>query len=215
VSPTHHLPSELLFGYATGGLEEAEALLVAVHASLCPVCAERVAQHERLGGALLAGQTEAPVAADLLSRTMAKLDHVQPVKQPELPRDRVLPAPLARITGSFEHIQWVRSLPNTWTLELPISLGGVPVRLRRFRPGTRIPLHAHRAAEYDLVLTGGVTDSRAGRHFVRGDVSVNDERDSHRLTIDQGEECVALSVHGARVKPLGLWARLVFGYTGW
>jgi hypothetical protein len=51
--------------------------------------------------------------------------------------------------------------------------------------------------------------------MVRGDVSINDQRHAHTLTIDPGDYCVALSVHNARVKPIGLWARLVFGYTGW
>jgi hypothetical protein len=64
-------------------------------------------------------------------------------------------------------------------------------------------------------LTGGVTDKRSGDHMLRGDVASNDERHAHTLTIDEGEECVALSVHNARVKPIGLWARLIFGYTRW
>jgi putative transcriptional regulator len=215
MTPIYHLPDELLFAYASGGLEEAEALLVATHASLCPRCERQVAQHERLGGALLQAESAAPVSDDLLGRTLAQLDRAPPAPRPAPLRDRVLPAPLARITGPFEQIRWLQSLPNAQTLELPLSLGGVPVRLRRFRAGTRIPMHTHRAPEYDLVLTGGVTDGRDGRHFVRGDVSANDEKDAHSLVIDPGEECVALSVHAARVKPIGLWARLVFGYTGW
>jgi putative transcriptional regulator len=215
VSPTHHLPDELLLAYATGGLEEAESLLVATHGSLCPRCARRVTEHERLSGALLAAREQAAVSDDLLSRTLAQLDRTPPVVQSAPPRDRVLPAPLARITGPFEQIRWKRSLPNVLTLELPLTLGGVPVRLRRFDPGSRIPEHTHRAPEYDMVLTGGVTDNASGKHFVRGDVSANDASDAHSLTIDEGEACVALSVHAARVKPLGLWARLVFGYTRW
>jgi putative transcriptional regulator len=215
VKPTHHLPDELLLAYATGGLEEAESLLVATHGSLCPLCARRVAEHERLSGALLAAQPQAALSDDLLSRTLAQLDRLAPVKESAPPRDRVLPAPLARITGPFEQIRWKRSLPNVLTLELPLSLGGVPVRLRRFDPGSGIPQHTHSAPEYDLVLSGGVTDNATGKHYVRGDVSANDASDAHSLTIDAGEECVALSVHAARVKPIGLWARLVFGFTGW
>lgn len=213
--PSHHMPDEVLLQYAAGNLEEAEALMVASHASLCPRCAQRVQGHERVGGALLASETGAPVADDLLERTLALLDTQPRYQAPEPVHDPVLPAPLARLTGPFDKIVWTQSLKNTRTLELPLTLGGIPVRLRRFLPGTTIPMHTHRAVEYDLILTGGITDERDGRHMVRGDVSVNDERDAHRLTIDRGEECVALSVHGARVKPLGLWSRIVFGYTGW
>jgi putative transcriptional regulator len=215
MTPSHHLPDELLVAYATGGLEEAEALLVATHGSLCSRCAKRVGELEQVGGALLSGAEAEPVSDDLLARTLAMLAEVPRALPPEPVRDPVLPAPLARLTGPFDQIAWRRSLPNTETLELSLQLDGVPVRLRRFRPGTHIPQHTHRAAEYDLILTGGVTDDRDGRHFVRGDVSANDERDAHSLRIDLGEPCVALSVHGARVKPIGLWSRLVFGYTGW
>jgi putative transcriptional regulator len=214
-TPKFHLPDELLLGYANGSLEQAEALLVAVHASLCAVCAGKVDAFERVGGVLLSAAPEAPVSDDLLLRTLAQLDTRKLALPPTQVRDRVLPAPLARLTGPFEDITWKKSLPNTHTLELPISLGGVPVRLRRFRAGTTIPMHTHSAPEYDLILTGGVTDHSDGRHMVRGDVSANDERHAHSLTIDPGEECVALSVHNARVKPIGLWSRLVFGYTGW
>lgn len=215
MNPTHHLPDELLLAYATGGLEEAESLLVATHGSLCPRCARRVAEHERLSGALLAAREEAQLSGDLLSRTLAQLDRVQPAAPSPPPRDPVLPAPLARITGPFDQIRWKRSLPNVLTFELPLALAGMPVRLRRFDPGTGIPRHTHSAPEFDLVLTGGVTDNATGKHFVRGDVSANDTSDVHSLTIDDGVECVALSVHAARVKPLGVWARVIFGITGW
>jgi anti-sigma factor ChrR (cupin superfamily) len=76
-------------------------------------------------------------------------------------------------------------------------------------------MHTHSAPEYDLVLTGGVMDNASGQHMLRGDVSINDEHNAHSLKIDEGDECVALSVHSARVRPIGLWARMIFGYTGW
>ncbi len=215
-TPRFHLPDELLIGYAHGALEEAEALLVAVHASLCPICAGKVETFERMGGALLAAEATADVGDDLLARTLAQLDTLAPAAPPKaLPKDPVFPAPLVRLIGPYAAIPWKRALPNTLVYDLPLQLAGVPVRLRRFDPGSNIPLHTHSAPEFDLILTGGVTDNRSGDHMVRGDVSSNDERHAHTLKIDEGEPCVALSVHNARVKPIGLWARLIFGYTGW
>lgn len=214
-TPRFHLPDELLAGYAHGSLEEAEALLVAVHASLCPLCARKVDELERLGGALLSAEPDNVVSDDLLARTLAQLDQHAPVAPLTPVQDPVFPAPLARLIGPSANIAWKKALPNVWVFELPLTLSGVPVRLRRFDPGSNIPLHTHSAPEYDLVLTGGVTDNASGHHMLRGDVSINDERNAHSLVIDQGEDCIALSVHNARVKPLGLWARMIFGYTGW
>lgn len=215
LAPRFHLPDELLVGYANGSLEEAESLLVAVHASLCPACARKVEEFERVGGALLAAEPQADVGADLLARTLAQLDTLKPAAPLAPVRDPVFPAPLARLIGPSANVPWKKALPNTLVYDLPIKLAGVPVRLRRFDPGSNIPNHTHTALEYELVLTGGVTDNRSGDHMVRGDVAINDERHTHTLKIDEGEYCVALSVHNARVKPVGLWARLIFGYTGW
>lgn len=214
-TPRFHLPDELLAGYAHGSLEEAEALLVAVHASLCPLCARKIDELERLGGALLSAEPVAAVSDDLLARTLAQLDQRAPVAPLEPMRDPVFPAPLARLIGPFANVAWKKALPNVWVFDLPLASSGVPVRLRRFDPGSNIPMHTHTAPEYDLVLTGGVTDKASGHHMLRGDVSINDEHNAHSLVIDQGEDCVALSVHNARVKPIGLWARMIFGYTGW
>lgn len=217
--PTHHLPDELLLAYANGGLGEAEQLLVAVHASLCPQCAGKVHAYEALSGVQLLQDRAAQLSDDLLDRTLALLDQAPalPAASSQPPSSDVLTAPLARLTGPLDTIVWKQSLPipNTFTLELPIRLNGVPVRLRRFRPGTLIPMHSHHADEFDLVLTGGLTDHASGKHFVRGDVSINDPSVAHHLHIDDGEWCIALSVHAGRAKPMGLLARLVFGYTGW
>ncbi|HTU59010.1 MAG TPA: hypothetical protein VMF89_11265, partial [Polyangiales bacterium] len=82
LTPRFHLPDELLIGYAHGALEEAEALLVAVHASLCPSCAGKVENFERMGGALLAAEPSADVGDDLLARTLAQLDSLAPAAPP-------------------------------------------------------------------------------------------------------------------------------------
>ena len=97
--PRHHLPDELLFAYATGGLEEAEALLVATHASLCSRCAKLIEQHERVSGALLADAPPEPVSESLLERTLALLDTAPAASPKATPRDPVLPGPLARVAG--------------------------------------------------------------------------------------------------------------------
>jgi putative transcriptional regulator len=214
-APRFHLPDELLIGYAHGSLEEAEALLVAVHASLCPLCARKVSEFERVGGALLAAEPEASMSDDLLSRTLAQLDTQAQAPALAPVRDPVFPAPLARLLGPSAKIAWKWALPGVRVFDLPMRLGSVPVRLRSFDPGINIPMHTHSAPEYDLVLTGGVMDNTSAQHMTRGDVAINDERHAHHLTIDTGEECVALSVHNARAKPIGWFARLIFGYTGW
>lgn len=218
MTPRHHLPDELLLAYAIGGLSDAESLLVAVHASLCPSCARKVQQHERVAGALLAAGPAADIGEDLLTKTLARLDEAPVVAPPPPVKDPILPSALARITGPIHTLKWKQALPfiaNCFSVDLPMSLNGIPVQLRRFRPGTMIPNHCHHAPESDLILTGALIDERTGNRFERGDVSMNDETVTHQLRIDEGDWCVALSVNAGRAKPVGLLARYVFGYTGW
>jgi putative transcriptional regulator len=217
MTPAHHPPEEYLLGYAAGGLGEGESLLVATHAALCTTCRQRVAELEAVAGALLTSQPEAAVSAGLLESTLARLDaEPRPVRTaPALVVDPVLPRPLLRYTGPLERIAWRKATRGVWFIELPVAVEGVPVRLRRFEGGVRIPHHTHRGPELELVLAGGAVDDRDGRVYERGDVAFNDQSDVHSVSIQPDEPCIALGVHAARVAPRGLWSRLVFGYLGW
>lgn len=213
-TPIHHPPTEYLLSYATGGLAEAEALLVASHAALCPACRGRVRELESAAGALLHREAPSAVSNDLLARTMAKLG--AQASAPEIGRpavalnDPILPSPLLRYTGPFAQIRWKWAIPGVRYTVLPLTVNDVPVILRRISGGMRVPMHAHQGPELEMVLAGGASDDRDGRKFERGDVVFNDANDEHSVTIESGEECVALSVHTADIKPIGWWSRLVF-----
>jgi putative transcriptional regulator len=218
-TPVHHPPDEYLLSYAAGGLSEGEAVLVATHAALCRLCRKRVSELEAMAGALLHALPRAPVSPSLLQSTLARLD-AEPRPAPKTPlpppvEDPVLPRPLLRYTGPFERIAWKKAMSGVWFVDLPVALEGVPVRLRRFSSGIKIPPHTHGGAELELVLSGGASDDRDGRLYERGDVAYNDESDMHSVTIARDEPCIALGVHTARVRPRGLWSQLVFGYLGW
>ena len=51
----HHPPEELLSAFAAGKLDEGEHLVVAVHASQCPVCRRFVRAVETICGGALRG----------------------------------------------------------------------------------------------------------------------------------------------------------------
>ena len=46
MTPTHHLPDDVLAAYAAGSMSEGVALWVATHLALCPSSREQVAQAE-------------------------------------------------------------------------------------------------------------------------------------------------------------------------
>lgn len=215
--PQHHLPEWLIWSYAQGGVSEGESLFVATHAALCLECRARITQLEVVGGALLGREERAPLSADLLSRTMDKLQLApEPAPKPvPAPRDPMLPAPLAELLGAYDRLPWKRAFEGLYYVDLPLAHRAVPVRLRRLPPNMKVPAHSHRGAELEMVLAGGAVDLRDGRRFARGDVASNDESDTHSLRVDPDGECLVLGLQDDRVAPKGLWSRLVFGYLGW
>src|SRR5512139_1691054 len=70
----HHPPEDLLAKHATGALEEAEHLVVAVHVASCARCGRFVQAMERLAGAALEDAAPAPMAADVFNVVMARIE---------------------------------------------------------------------------------------------------------------------------------------------
>jgi len=209
VTPTHHLPDDVLTAYAAGSLSEGVALWVATHLALCPTCREQVALADAVGGALIETIPEAPVADGLLDALLDRLDDDDrgtPPAPPSPTTDAVIPEPLRSYTGPFSDLTWTRRGPIISTSAISVQHGKMPVRLFRLRPGVQIPPHTHDGLERGLVLTGGFTDDEG--HFVRGDVSIRDGSRDHLATIDKGEPCVMLFVNDAPLVPRTVATRL-------
>ncbi|MEO0600569.1 MAG: ChrR family anti-sigma-E factor [Myxococcota bacterium] len=191
----HHLPDDWLMSYAAGVETPAESLLVASHLTVCAECRRRLEEAEAVGGALVANAPETSVGADLLAATLARLD-APPDPPPEPVHDPagVLPAPLARVVGSFDDLPWRRVFfgLDQILLDVPHRASGPPARLFRIAAGGFIPAHAHRGTEASLVLTGGFTDPEG--HFGRGDVCVRGDGTVHAQEMDADEPCVVLVV---------------------
>src|SRR5262249_49483715 len=75
----HHPSDETLMRMASGTLSAGPALVVAVHLEGCAVCRDRMATFEAIGGAILEEMPPAQLAADLLGRTMERLEAAQPL----------------------------------------------------------------------------------------------------------------------------------------
>jgi putative transcriptional regulator len=206
MTPTHHLPTDLLLERSAGLLPEALDVFVATHLTLCPACREREAALDGLGGALLAQEAAAPVPDALRDAVLARIAD-SPQAEPAIPAsDPVFPRPLLRYVGPAGALRWGSALLGCRRLDLPLTHGGRNVRLLRFPAGMRIPAHAHTDVEYSLVLAGGYTDG--ADHHARGDVAVHAPGDTHSPRIDRDGPCTLLLVHAGRLVPQSLWGRL-------
>ena len=141
--PQSH-PSDLtLLLFSTGSLGLAFRTAVAAHAAGCPRCGALLERDAALGGALLADEPPAPLAAGALDAVLARLDE-------PAPRTITLPALLAR-----------RAWPVAPGVRHARLLGDEDesLHLFRVRPGASLPSHDHGGAELTCVLEGAFEDT--------------------------------------------------------
>lgn len=90
---------------------------------------------------------------------------------------------------------WQKVWPGIRYLNIAAGpgLADARVRLLRFDPGVRFPVHQHRGDEEVLVLEGSYTDSN-GNTVVAGDVQRMVAGSEHALMVSPAEPCVAAIV---------------------
>ena len=71
---THHAPEDLLADFATGRLDQAEHLVVAVHVSQCARCRRFVGAIEQLAIAAIEAAAPAPMLAGSFDDVMDRID---------------------------------------------------------------------------------------------------------------------------------------------
>lgn len=195
VSPSHHLPDELLLAYAAGTSEEAHSLLCAMHLTYCAACREQLATLEELGGLLLDDSPVSESVGDtrplIIAPTVKLGDGVLPHGSEQWP---TLLQPYVR--GK----KWRWQAPGIHVLTTDIKLGKMPVRLFRLAAKLHVPHHTHQGAELSLTLQGGFSD--LGESFGPGDIAWRDENVKHDVSVDAGSDCITLVVNEHPIVPL-------------
>ncbi len=197
-----HHPSDLtLMSAASGSLPEPHRRVLAVHLAKCPDCAERLHEMRTLGGALLDGLPLAAMAADALTRLMARLDDV-----PQIPDRDALPAPISLTSLATGRWRW--SGPGIAMMSL-IRRDATNSRLDLIRvaPGAALLEHGHTEFETTVVLTGAFEDGHDT--FSIGDFAEADGEMKHRPRALAGEECVCLIATTGHLSARGFLGRLV------
>ena len=193
----HHLTDALLMAYSAGTLPEAFNLTIAAHVTMCDTCRARLGAFDSVGGALLAGQDSAPMAAGSLQACLAaaKADRAAPAA----PRRRsVLPAPLIDyIGGDLNDVKWRPVGLGVRQAILPTD-GRATARLLYIPAGAAVPDHGHRGTELTLVLQGAFEDDTA--RFAKGDIEIADEDLDHTPVADIGADCICLAATDAPLR---------------
>jgi putative transcriptional regulator len=181
----HHPAADWLVAYAAGTLGEAESLLIASHATLCPPCRAGVANAEAIGGLMLAGAEGGP---SMPMPTPSGDDAAPPAAA--MKGDGVLPAPLRTFLGDNAALAPWRWLARGVERADIVTRGLGRAFLLRVQPGVAVPEHTHGGTELTLLLRGSYTDALGT--FARGDMADVDAEVAHQPRADEGEACVCL-----------------------
>ena len=186
-----------MFAYAAGNLPEAFNLIIAAHVSLCDECRTVVESFDSVGGALLEEGAVADMETESLSRTLARIETVQPETRAATARG-TLPAPVRDyVGGDLDAIKW-RPVGMGVKQAILKTSDAATARLLMIPAGAAIPDHSHKGTEMTLVLKGAFQDED-GR-FARGDIEVADGSVSHTPVADIGEDCICLAVTEAPLR---------------
>jgi putative transcriptional regulator len=216
---THHPSDDLLGLYASGGLDEGSALLVATHLALCPACRAEAARLEAVGGALIEDLAPAAMADGSLEAVLARLDTAAPDAPGQPPavvhdeRAWRIPQPLrGYLGGRLDTLRWRSIGPQVRYFDVMAPRNGISVRMLRIAPGVALPDHGHTGAEHTLVLEGWFFDETA--RFARGDVESAGAEDVHAPVAGPDVECICLAVTHAPLKFRGLLNRFAARWIG-
>lgn len=214
--PSFHPPEEMLMAYAAGSMSEPQALLIATHLALCPVCRARVSELEVLGGTMMEELEPAAVGDASLQSLLARLDEAPPQPESLAPQlagevgsiDLSVPQPLrGYLSAGLTELPWRTVIPGMAEVDVETATPEARARLMQVKAGKTMPRHSHHGEELTLVLTGAYRDA-SGR-YARGDVQVADPEVDHQPVAEAGEPCICLVVSDAPVKLTGKISRLL------
>lgn len=213
--PRRHPADDTLLQYAAGRLPAGQSLVVATHLIACPQCRATVRLCEAVGGALLADEAPATLAADLLTRTLARLEPPPSAPPPvtattELAPGLPMPAPLHGLSrGPW---RWVAPGISRIRIDVPGARVGERAYLLRVAAGTRLPEHGHHGAEITCVLAGQFTDATGT--YGPGDVAELDAAQSHQPFAGAEAACICLIATQGKLRMHHFLARLVQPLVG-
>jgi putative transcriptional regulator len=203
MSPRHHPSSEVLAAYASGALEPGFGLVVGAHVEHCADCRKHVAALQAASGTALKALPESDMAADALTRVMARLDQVPAGVQARDDRSLLERLPL-------KPKKWVA--PGVWVaaVETPHEPDN-RVYVLSVAAGAMTARHEHSGAEFCTVLQGAFRDETGV--YRAGDFAAADTDLNHQPVIEGDEACICLFATEGRLKPQGLLGRLAFAYA--
>jgi putative transcriptional regulator len=207
---SHHPPEELLTNFATGALDQAEHLVVAVHVSQCDRCRHFVGAIECLAGATIEDVAPAAMPIGSFDAVMARIKAL-----PDSRSRESAPLPVDQADADLPEILKRCRIGKTRRVAPGVSMRSIllpaPGKSRAFLlrslPGTRMLEHSHSGHELTCVLKGSFTHQ--GGRYGPGDFDFGDNAVDHRPIVGGEEPCLCLVAMTGDLKMNGFFGRLI------
>jgi putative transcriptional regulator len=217
MTPSHHPDADELCAYASGATPDWISLVVACHLTYCEECRTELELWDDLGGVLLdsldpgSETTPPPRPSDAVIAPRHPSAEKKSFEQAS-ESTKGIPRPLHDYFADEPRFRFLA--PGIQHIPLSFSVGGVPARIVRFKPGFTIPEHAHRGLEMVLVLDGEIADGVTKEVFRTGDLSRREAGTTHSQHVTSHDSCVCLVVSAAPIVPSTVWGRVLKALTG-
>lgn len=207
----HHPPEDLLADFAAGLLDEADRLVISVHAAHCERCQRFIGAIEHLAGTALEQATPVAMADNAFATIMARIDEPESASTPATASSRPVPPIDDDLPEILRHFRFGKSRRVAPGVKLqPIVLPGAD-KSRAFllwsAPGTRMLEHSHTGTELTLVLKGSF--SHQGGEYRPGDFDFGDGEVDHQPIVGSDEPCLCLVAMSGDLQMHGWLGRLI------
>jgi putative transcriptional regulator len=224
----HHPDDNFLAEYSSGSLAWALSISVRSHLELCSRCQQKVANLNKVGGALLSMSKPESCAAKGLDQALQRIqEFAEPngvdtgtsvvktkTQGSELisvyrqdPLLNRLPKIVQKLLPVSGKLKWQRVSSALKTARLVTGQDQYEVAFQCINRGGRVVEHGHRGLEVTLVLKGSFSDEKGV--YSEGDFLVRNAGEVHRPTATQNQDCLCLSVLAAPVQVTGFLGALI------
>lgn len=201
----------LLMEYASGCLDEAQALIVATHMSLSPDARKIVAEYESIGGAMLKDCCgSVAMKSDALKCVMDKIEKLEKPqscteKLKKKCGDKDMPTCLA---GHMEKNAWKPEKAGVDSIHVKTTCCGYTAKLVRMAPDFFMEVQIHPTKHVLAVVLEG-TLTGGNQSFRRGDLAILEKGNIYPLRADAQTGVICFVVKPAQSR-LRQWAGKIF-----
>lgn len=206
----------LLFDYATGNLNEAEAIMIATHLVLKPAAQIKIKEYENMGGELIKAVDPMNVPDRMFDDIMNIIDenHLsknQNCQESNLENPYRIPEPIYKYlqeTVTCDEVTWKKTFRGLHVCDLSRVIDDCEnLNLMKLKPKCNTPKHHHDSPEITLVIEGAYKDEFG--KFDKGDIEIiNDTAKSHKPMSCPEHGCVTLVLSPSGMKFDKNWHKL-------